>query len=120
MFNGAAKRLKLLQPCFPPAMFVYHGGEHHNLSSEETVMSELKRKLLAREFVSAPGIFDGISVRTADPMGFDALYMTGYGTVASHLGLPDAGIASYRDMVERVKVFCGCLLYTSPSPRDRG
>jgi 2-methylisocitrate lyase-like PEP mutase family enzyme len=40
-------------------------------------------------------------------MGFDALYMTGYGTVASHLGLPDAGIASYRDMVERVKVFCG-------------
>ncbi|MBT6312078.1 MAG: isocitrate lyase/PEP mutase family protein, partial [Alphaproteobacteria bacterium] len=70
-------------------------------------MSELKRKLLAREFVSAPGVFDGISVRTADPMGFDALYMTGYGTVASHLGLPDAGIASYRDMVERVKVFCG-------------
>ena len=29
-------------------------------------------------------------------MGFDALYMTGYGTVASHLGLPDAGLASYR------------------------
>jgi 2,3-dimethylmalate lyase len=88
-------------------MFVYHGGEHCHLSSEEIVMSELKRKLLAREFVSAPGVFDGISVRTADPMGFDALYMTGYGTVASHLGLPDAGIASYRDMVERVKVFCG-------------
>jgi len=38
-------------------------------------------------------------------MGFDALYMTGYGTVGSHLGLPDAGLASYRDMVERVKVF---------------
>ena len=38
-------------------------------------MSELKRKLLAREFVSAPGVFDGISVRTADPMGFDAHIM---------------------------------------------
>ena len=25
--------------------------------------------------------------------------MTGYGTVASHLGMPDAGIASYTDMV---------------------
>ena len=29
--------------------------------------------------------------------------MTGYGTVASHLGLPDAGLASYADMVGRVE-----------------
>ena len=29
--------------------------------------------------------------------------MTGYGTVASHLGLPDAGLATYTDMVGRVK-----------------
>jgi len=28
--------------------------------------------------------------------------MTGYGTVASHLGLPDAGLATYSDMVGRV------------------
>ena len=30
--------------------------------------------------------------------------MTGYGTVASHLGMPDAGIASYTDMVGRVQM----------------
>jgi len=30
--------------------------------------------------------------------------MTGYGTVASHLGLPDAGLASYSDMVGRVEI----------------
>ncbi len=70
-------------------------------------MSELKRKLAAREFIAAPGVFDGISVRLAEAMGFDALYMTGYGVVASSLGLPDAGLASYRDMVERVRVFAG-------------
>lgn len=70
-------------------------------------MSTLKSKLAAGEFIAAPGVYDGISVRIAEAMGFDALYMTGYGTVASHLGLPDAGIASYRDMVERVKVFTG-------------
>jgi 2-methylisocitrate lyase-like PEP mutase family enzyme len=29
--------------------------------------------------------------------------MTGYGVVASHLGLPDAGLASYADMVGRVE-----------------
>src|SRR3546814_2082673 len=33
---------------------------------------------------------------------FDAIYMTGYGTVASYLGVPDAGVATYTDMVSRV------------------
>jgi 2,3-dimethylmalate lyase len=40
-------------------------------------------------------------------MGFDALYMTGYGTVASHMGLPDAGLATYSDMVGRVAAMAG-------------
>src|SRR5277367_2623195 len=62
----------------------------------------LRAALAARRFVSAPGVFDLISARLADAMGFEALYMTGYGTVASHLGLPDAGLATYSDMVERV------------------
>ncbi|MGV3635806.1 MAG: isocitrate lyase/PEP mutase family protein [Pseudorhodoplanes sp.] len=69
--------------------------------------SEKKRKLAARlkepRLISAPGVFDMISARIADRMGFDALYMTGYGTVASHLGLPDAGLASYTEMVGRVR-----------------
>lgn len=53
------------------------------------------------EFITAPGVFDMISAKIADRMGFHALYMTGSGTVASHLGLPDAGIATYTDMVSR-------------------
>ena len=52
--------------------------------------------------VVAPGVFDMVSLRLADSFGFDALYMTGYGTVASHMGLPDAGLATYTDMVGRV------------------
>lgn len=50
-----------------------------------------------------PGVFDLISARVARQCGFEALYMTGYGTVASSLGLPDAGIATYTDMVDRVR-----------------
>ena len=70
-------------------------------------MSASKRKRFAerirrRELVSAPGVYDLISAKLADRMGFDALYMTGYGVVASHLGLPDAGLATYSDMVGRV------------------
>jgi 2,3-dimethylmalate lyase len=53
--------------------------------------------------IAAPGVFDMVSMSMAARMGFEALYMTGYGTVASHLGLPDAGLASYSDMVSRVE-----------------
>ena len=63
-------------------------------------------KIRRKDLVVAPGIYDMISAHMADQMGFDALYVTGYGTVASHLGLPDAGIATYTDMIERIARFC--------------
>ncbi len=62
------------------------------------------RKDLQRDlFITAPGVFELISAKIADRMGFPALYMTGYGTVASYLGLPDAGLATFTDMVGRVE-----------------
>ena len=54
-------------------------------------------------FVVAPGVYDMISSRVADRMGFEALYMTGYGVAASLLGLPDAGLATYADLEDRVR-----------------
>ncbi len=64
--------------------------------------AELKSRFKKGHLVSAPGVFEMVSAKMADQMGFEALYMTGYGTVASYLGLPDAGLASYADMVNRV------------------
>jgi 2-methylisocitrate lyase-like PEP mutase family enzyme len=66
----------------------------------------LRARLSQPEIVVAPGVFDMISVRLADSMKFDCLYMTGYGTVASYLGVPDAGLATYTDMLNRVTAFC--------------
>ena len=63
----------------------------------------LASRVRAREFFVAPGIFDMISARLADTMDFDCLYMTGYGTTASYLGLPDAGIATYSEMLNRAR-----------------
>jgi len=69
----------------------------------------LKAAFAARRFIVAPGIYDMISARVADAMGFECLYVTGFGTVASHLGVPDAGIATYTDMVGRVGTMArGC------------
>lgn len=67
--------------------------------------ASLKAAFDAKKFIVAPGIFDMISTRVADGMGFDCLYATGFGTVASHLGVADAGIATYTDMVSRVGRF---------------
>jgi 2,3-dimethylmalate lyase len=66
-----------------------------------------KDRLSKPEILIAPGVFEMVSLRLADRFGFDALYMTGYGTVASYLGLPDAGLASYVDMLNRVTAMAG-------------
>ena len=69
-------------------------------------MQSLRNLIQARpkdRVIAAPGVYDMVSLRMASAIGFDALYMTGYGTVASHLGLPDAGLAGYADMVGRVE-----------------
>jgi 2-methylisocitrate lyase-like PEP mutase family enzyme len=62
----------------------------------------LRQEIESGGFITAPGVFELISALIADRMGFKALYVTGYGTVASALGLPDAGLASYSQMIERI------------------
>ena len=62
----------------------------------------LRQEIENGGFVTAPGVFELISALIADRMGFKALYVTGYGTVASALGLPDAGLASYSQMIDRI------------------
>ena len=58
----------------------------------------LRARIAAGGLIVAPGVFDMISARIADSMGFEALYMTGFGVSASFLGLPDAGFATLTDM----------------------
>ena len=64
--------------------------------------ASLKQAIVRNDMIVAPGVYDLISALIADRMGFRALYVTGYGKVASHLGLPDAGIATMTDMLGRV------------------
>jgi 2-methylisocitrate lyase-like PEP mutase family enzyme len=68
-----------------------------------TTQTRLKTVLSAGNFVVAPGVFDMFSAKVADRIGFSALYMTGYGVSGSYLGVADAGIVTYRDMVERAR-----------------
>ena len=76
------------------------------MSSDRDRRSALARRIRARELTVAPGVFDMISAKVADRAGFHALYMTGYGIAASHMGLPDAGLVSYSDMLGRAARIC--------------
>jgi len=62
-----------------------------------------------RELIDRPGIvvcagvYDAISARIAEQAGFDAIYMTGNGSMASLLGVPDVGIGTMTDMAMRCR-----------------
>ena len=62
----------------------------------------IKSKLAAGEFICAPGTQDMVSALVAKDLGFDTVYASGYWMVASAYGLPDAGIATYTQMLERI------------------
>lgn len=50
-----------------------------------------------------PGIYDGITARMAINEGFEHIYMTGAGTAATRLGVPDLGLATMNDMVANAR-----------------
>ena len=68
------------------------------------------RKLLARDrILVAPCCYDMISARLIERAGFEAVYLGGYAHVASHVGLPDAGLATFSEMLERVHNLVRCV-----------
>jgi len=62
------------------------------------------RELIARPGITmAPGAYDAFSAKLIEAAGFEAVYMTGFGTAASALGYPDIGLLTMTDMVTNVK-----------------
>jgi 2-methylisocitrate lyase-like PEP mutase family enzyme len=63
---------------------------------------KLKRMLDSGEFIVAPGVYDLVTVHLANDVGFDAVYASGYWMTVAALGLPDLGLATYSEMIDRV------------------
>lgn len=66
----------------------------------------LKAALTSGQFVAAPGVHDMIAAKIANKVGFDFVFASGYWMTASAYGLPDAGIATYTQMLDRVATLC--------------
>jgi len=71
--------------------------------------TDLRAKLDRGEFFLAPGIPDMISAVVARDIGFEAVYASGYWMTASCHGLPDAGLVSYTQMLDRVETLVQCM-----------
>jgi len=72
--------------------------------------STLLRKTLKQEkTVLVPGIYDALSAKIAQQVGFNILFHTGYGTAATLLGVPDIGLVSFSEMNERVSNICNAV-----------
>ncbi|KAI1477368.1 oxaloacetate Acetylhydrolase [Daldinia eschscholtzii] len=66
---------------------------------------KLRKMLLeTNELIICPGVYDGLSARTAMELGFNAMYMTGAGTTASRIGQPDLAIAQLHEMKENAEM----------------
>jgi 2,3-dimethylmalate lyase len=75
-----------------------------DLMGQRSVEAGWLRKMLAgSEPVLAPGAYDALTARLVERSGFEAVYMTGFGTAASLLGRPDVGLLTLSEMVDNAR-----------------
>jgi methylisocitrate lyase len=69
-----------------------------------------KRKISIRErladandIIILPGVYDALTAKIAEDVGFETVFQTGYGTSASLLGMPDFGFLNAGETLENAK-----------------
>ena len=100
--------------------------------SQESASTRFLNAMNEESPLQVVGTINANHALLAKRAGFKAIYLSGGGVAAGSLGVPDLGISSLEDVlieVRRITDICdlpllvdadtGCLLYTSPSPRDR-
>ena len=80
-----------------------------------SVRRTLRRLIEHKNGLLVPGAYDGVSARLVERAGFPAVYMTGYGTSASRLGLPDLGYAGLAEMADHARNLAAAVV----DPADR-
>lgn len=63
----------------------------------------LRELIAADTILVAPGAYDAISARLIEANGFEAIYVTGAGTVNARLGIPDNSLGSLTEMLDTAR-----------------
>ena len=67
-----------------------------------------------------PGCYNALSARILEEAGFEAVYMSGYGTSLGLLGLPDAGLATLTEMAMAAKFIASAVRVPVIADGDTG
>jgi 2,3-dimethylmalate lyase len=62
--------------------------------------SRLRTLLTQNRCIVAPGVADALAARLVAREGFEAVYMTGFGTSLTRLGMPDVGLLTATEMID--------------------
>ncbi|HZK83827.1 MAG TPA: isocitrate lyase/PEP mutase family protein [Desulfosporosinus sp.] len=69
----------------------------------------LRNLIASKEILVAPGAHDVLTAKIIEKAGFKAVYMTGYGQAASHLGTADVGLMTMSEMLARANNFASAV-----------
>lgn len=71
-------------------------------SGSRTLEEVLGRYRKAGECLVVPGVYDALSARICESVGFEVLYLTGAGYANSALGMPDVGLVTVIELRDHV------------------
>ncbi|MFQ5954611.1 MAG: oxaloacetate decarboxylase, partial [Kiloniellales bacterium] len=66
----------------------------------DRMTTRLRQLIAGYDLVIAPGVADALNARLVARAGFQAIYMTGSGTTAVRLGMPDVGLLTMTEMAD--------------------
>lgn len=73
------------------------------MSNRTTELSLRERLEDKNKIIVLPGVFDALSARIAEQVGFDAMFQTGYGSSATLLGMPDFGFLNAGETLDNAR-----------------
>ena len=82
--------------------------------------ARLRELLKSGRTLVVPGCYNALSAKILEKVGFPAVYMTGYGTSLSLLGMPDAGLATMTEMQANARFIANAVEVPLIADSDNG
>ncbi|MBO6559944.1 MAG: isocitrate lyase/PEP mutase family protein [Nisaea sp.] len=80
----------------------------------------LRERLGEDRILTIPGCFDAMSAKLVEKAGFEAAYVSGYAVSATQIGLPDAGLLSYKEILDQARDIAGAVSLPLIGDADTG
>ncbi len=64
---------------------------------------KMRSVMREKEYLVTPGVAQAMHAMVVEKVGFDYVYMTGYGTSLTHFGVPDVGLLTETEMVTNAR-----------------